>query len=197
MTCVSTWCLSSISVRASPLPPFQSSFLSFSRSFTFVLINRFHFVSHFLSISHTLSLFLIHALYLSFFDWFWIGGIMRNVLSPVLSGGCVITCSGFDPLLFWYTPIPAVLCCAVLCCAVLCCAMLYCTVLYCTVLYCTVLYCTVLNVLVVVYHKPPFFFSPHFFWLKFYLSLKGDLNLLRNFLYSTSSLSSLLYFNLI
>ena len=27
---------------------------------------------------------------------------MRNVLSPVLSGGCVITCSGFDPLLFWY-----------------------------------------------------------------------------------------------
>ena len=31
-----------------------------------------------------------------------LGGIMRNVLSPVLSGGCVITCSGFDPLLFWY-----------------------------------------------------------------------------------------------
>ena len=26
---------------------------------------------------------------------------MRNVLSPVLSGGCVVTCSGFDPLLFW------------------------------------------------------------------------------------------------
>jgi acyl-CoA synthetase (AMP-forming)/AMP-acid ligase II len=32
---------------------------------------------------------------------FHIGGIMRNVLSPILSGGCVITCSGFDPLLFW------------------------------------------------------------------------------------------------
>ena len=31
-----------------------------------------------------------------------LGGIMRNVLSPVLSGGCVITCSGFDPLLFWW-----------------------------------------------------------------------------------------------
>lgn len=30
-----------------------------------------------------------------------IGGILRNVLSPVLSGGCVIACSGFDPLLFW------------------------------------------------------------------------------------------------
>jgi acyl-CoA synthetase (AMP-forming)/AMP-acid ligase II len=32
---------------------------------------------------------------------FHIGGIMRNILSPILSGGCVITCSGFDPLLFW------------------------------------------------------------------------------------------------
>ena len=32
---------------------------------------------------------------------FHIGGIMRNILSPVLSGGCVIACSGFDPLLFW------------------------------------------------------------------------------------------------
>ena len=32
---------------------------------------------------------------------FHIGGIMRNVLSPILSGGCVITCSGFDPFLFW------------------------------------------------------------------------------------------------
>lgn len=32
---------------------------------------------------------------------FHIGGIVRNILSPVLSGGSVITCSGFDPLLFW------------------------------------------------------------------------------------------------
>jgi acyl-CoA synthetase (AMP-forming)/AMP-acid ligase II len=32
---------------------------------------------------------------------FHIGGIMRNILSPILSGGCVITCAGFDPLLFW------------------------------------------------------------------------------------------------
>ena len=32
---------------------------------------------------------------------FHIGGIMRNILSPILSGGSVITCSGFDPLLFW------------------------------------------------------------------------------------------------
>jgi acyl-CoA synthetase (AMP-forming)/AMP-acid ligase II/acetyltransferase-like isoleucine patch superfamily enzyme/acyl carrier protein len=32
---------------------------------------------------------------------FHIGGIMRNILSPILSGGCVIACSGFDPLLFW------------------------------------------------------------------------------------------------
>jgi acyl-CoA synthetase (AMP-forming)/AMP-acid ligase II len=32
---------------------------------------------------------------------FHIGGIMRNILSPVLSGGCVITCAGFDPVLFW------------------------------------------------------------------------------------------------
>ena len=32
---------------------------------------------------------------------FHIGGIVRNVLSPILSGGSVITCSGFDPVLFW------------------------------------------------------------------------------------------------
>lgn len=32
---------------------------------------------------------------------FHIGGIMRNVFSPILSGGSVVTCSGFDPLLFW------------------------------------------------------------------------------------------------
>ncbi len=30
-----------------------------------------------------------------------IGGIMRNVLSPLLSDGCVITCACFDPVLFW------------------------------------------------------------------------------------------------
>ena len=32
---------------------------------------------------------------------FHIGGIMRNVLSPIFSGGSVITCSSFDPYLFW------------------------------------------------------------------------------------------------
>ena len=32
---------------------------------------------------------------------FHIGGIARNILSPILSGGSVITCSGFDPILFW------------------------------------------------------------------------------------------------
>lgn len=32
---------------------------------------------------------------------FHIGGIVRNVLSPLLSGGAVIACSGFDSLLFW------------------------------------------------------------------------------------------------
>jgi acyl-CoA synthetase (AMP-forming)/AMP-acid ligase II len=32
---------------------------------------------------------------------FHVGGIFRNILSPLLSGGAVITCSGFDPLLFW------------------------------------------------------------------------------------------------
>ena len=32
---------------------------------------------------------------------FHIGGIMRNILSPILSGGSVVACSGFDPLLFW------------------------------------------------------------------------------------------------
>lgn len=32
---------------------------------------------------------------------FHIGGIMRNVFAPILAGGHVIACSGFDPLLFW------------------------------------------------------------------------------------------------
>jgi len=32
---------------------------------------------------------------------FHIGGIMRNILSPILSGGSVITCSAFDATLFW------------------------------------------------------------------------------------------------
>ena len=32
---------------------------------------------------------------------FHIGGIVRNVLSPLLSGGSVIQCNAFDPVLFW------------------------------------------------------------------------------------------------
>lgn len=32
---------------------------------------------------------------------FHIGGIMRNILSPILSGGSVITCGLFDAGLFW------------------------------------------------------------------------------------------------
>eukprot|EP00929_Paragymnodinium_shiwhaense_P104661 TRINITY_DN6927_c0_g1_i2.p1 TRINITY_DN6927_c0_g1~~TRINITY_DN6927_c0_g1_i2.p1 ORF type:complete len:1712 (+),score=350.83 TRINITY_DN6927_c0_g1_i2:139-5274(+) len=32
---------------------------------------------------------------------FHIGGIARNVLSPVLSGGSAILCGAFDPVLFW------------------------------------------------------------------------------------------------
>jgi acyl-CoA synthetase (AMP-forming)/AMP-acid ligase II len=32
---------------------------------------------------------------------FHIGGIVRNVCSPILAGGCVIACQGFDPILFW------------------------------------------------------------------------------------------------
>ena len=32
---------------------------------------------------------------------FHIGGLIRNVFSPLLSGGCVIACAGFDPILFW------------------------------------------------------------------------------------------------
>lgn len=29
------------------------------------------------------------------------GGIARNVFSPILSGGGVVLCPGFDPILFW------------------------------------------------------------------------------------------------
>ena len=32
---------------------------------------------------------------------FHIGGIMRNILSPIMSGGHIICCNGFDPILFW------------------------------------------------------------------------------------------------
>lgn len=32
---------------------------------------------------------------------FHIGGIVRNIFSPLLSGGSVITCNAFDPVLFW------------------------------------------------------------------------------------------------
>lgn len=34
---------------------------------------------------------------------FHIGGIVRNVLSPLLAGGSVIPCKNFDPVLFWDT----------------------------------------------------------------------------------------------
>jgi acyl-CoA synthetase (AMP-forming)/AMP-acid ligase II len=32
---------------------------------------------------------------------FHIGGIVRQVLSPIFSGGCVICCPNFDPTVFW------------------------------------------------------------------------------------------------
>lgn len=32
---------------------------------------------------------------------FHVGGIIRQVYSPILSGGCVICCPSFDPLIFW------------------------------------------------------------------------------------------------
>lgn len=32
---------------------------------------------------------------------FHVGGIIRQVFSPILSGGCVICCPSFDPALFW------------------------------------------------------------------------------------------------
>ena len=36
---------------------------------------------------------------------FHIGGIARNVFSPVLSGGGVVLCPGFDPSLFWVSDV--------------------------------------------------------------------------------------------
>ena len=32
---------------------------------------------------------------------FHVGGIVRQVFSPILSGGCVICCPSFDPSIFW------------------------------------------------------------------------------------------------
>ena len=32
---------------------------------------------------------------------FHVGGIVRNLLAPVLSGGSTIMCLGFDPNAFW------------------------------------------------------------------------------------------------
>ena len=39
----------------------------------------------------------------TFLSLFTSGGIVRNVFSPLLSGGSIIACGGFDPLLFWDT----------------------------------------------------------------------------------------------
>lgn len=32
---------------------------------------------------------------------FHVGGIVRNLLAPILSGGSTIVCGGFDPTDFW------------------------------------------------------------------------------------------------
>jgi len=32
---------------------------------------------------------------------FHVGGIVRNLFAPILSGGSTIMCSGFDPNAFW------------------------------------------------------------------------------------------------
>ena len=32
---------------------------------------------------------------------FHVGGITRNLLAPILSGGSSIMCGGFDPNVFW------------------------------------------------------------------------------------------------
>lgn len=44
-----------------------------------------------------LTLHFIHSFIFSPFS----GGIARNVFSPILSGGGVVLCPGFDPILFW------------------------------------------------------------------------------------------------
>ena len=32
---------------------------------------------------------------------FHVGGIVRNLLAPMMSGGSVVMCAGFDPIAFW------------------------------------------------------------------------------------------------
>ena len=32
---------------------------------------------------------------------FHVGGIVRNLLAPIMSGGSVVMCAGFDPVTFW------------------------------------------------------------------------------------------------
>lgn len=32
---------------------------------------------------------------------FHVGGIVRNLLAPVMTGGSTIMCSGFDAIAFW------------------------------------------------------------------------------------------------
>lgn len=32
---------------------------------------------------------------------FHVGGIVRNLFAPIMSGGSAIMCSGFDPIAFW------------------------------------------------------------------------------------------------
>jgi len=42
-----------------------------------------------------------HDICLNMMPLFHIGGIVRNIFSPILAGGAVITCPAFDPILFW------------------------------------------------------------------------------------------------
>ena len=44
---------------------------------------------------------LIATLSVNMMPLFHVGGIVRNLLAPVLSGGSTIVCSGFDPIKFW------------------------------------------------------------------------------------------------
>ena len=43
----------------------------------------------------------MRAVLVNMMPLFHVGGIVRTLLAPMLSGGSVVMCAGFDPIAFW------------------------------------------------------------------------------------------------
>ena len=89
-----SWDLAPSDVNINLMPLFHGMSL-----FPRVLLLCFGFAS-LSSTRHSLTLTYIHVLKM-IRSYFTVGGIVRQVFSPIFSGGCVICCPSFDPSIFW------------------------------------------------------------------------------------------------